>query len=380
MRNSIRLDSRSHFKAPLKGLLSAGWSITAAPDEAKIRRNGQLICLKNGTWETRIRLFAYKVTGSGRGRPHERRIEITSTYQKGLSAAKGYTDVVLGYDPDTNVLVGIDPRRLHHGGPTGNASSFFDRRGLRKANAKNLTVRRMESKLFGIEYQAFFHPIRFAEYVYNLRAIHHGRYNGAGLFSGNTRTKTPNRLSVDSKAVGGDELALAATKSLVRKTGKAQKAFRAFDSGDDARLRKLKISNEELVELNQLRDEIGLKGEEFVVKRERRLLLRKKRPDLASKVDWVSQTYPYEGYDILSYDEKGRRKYIEVKSTTGQGKKFYMSENEWRTARKKGKSFFIYRVTKIYKKPELVILHDPIKLEAAGKIKKNTNTWFVEYL
>jgi hypothetical protein len=59
------------------------------------------------------------VTGSSRGRPEERRIEITSTYPKGLPHLAKFPDIVLGYDPITNLYVGVDPQRIEHGGPTG---------------------------------------------------------------------------------------------------------------------------------------------------------------------------------------------------------------------------------------------------------------------
>ncbi len=91
--------------------------------------------------------------------------------------------------------------------------------------------------------------------------------------------------------------------------------------------------------------EIGDAGEIFILDYERKQLTKKDRDDLADKVQHVSKELGDGlGYDILSFDENGNEKYIEVKTTT-QGIKtlFYMSDNEYNKAIST-KNYFIYRV------------------------------------
>ena len=65
---------------------------------------------------------------------------------------------------------------------------------------------------------------------------------------------------------------------------------------------------------------LGQAGEIAVLRRERSALQRLARTDLAHKVEHVSQTVG-DGlaFDILSFDERGEEKFIEVK-TTRRGK------------------------------------------------------------
>jgi len=51
------------------------------------------------------------------------------------------------------------------------------------------------------------------------------------------------------------------------------------------------------------------------------------------------------GYDILSCDETGRKKYIEVKTTRGPASKsFYISGTELERSKKEGENYFLYRL------------------------------------
>lgn len=79
-------------------------------------------------------------------------------------------------------------------------------------------------------------------------------------------------------------------------------------------------------EINSKNKELGLKGEEFVLKLEKERL----SSELSNKVIHVSiDEGDGAGYDILSYDEIGKPKFIEVKTTTGPKETpFYLTENE----------------------------------------------------
>ncbi|WP_209122721.1 DUF3883 domain-containing protein [Alkalihalobacillus sp. BA299] len=79
-------------------------------------------------------------------------------------------------------------------------------------------------------------------------------------------------------------------------------------------------------ELNMRNKKIGLMGEEFVLKIEKERLSQ----ELNEKVIHISlEEGDGAGYDILSYEESGKPKFLEVKTTTGQRETpFYLTENE----------------------------------------------------
>jgi hypothetical protein len=95
----LQVSSLGYIQLFVEGLARGGWKLHRASDGGRMERNGQLLVLRTLGEEFRFRVFIYKVTGSSRGRPDERRIEITSTYQKGLSNVPRFRDVVLGFDP-----------------------------------------------------------------------------------------------------------------------------------------------------------------------------------------------------------------------------------------------------------------------------------------
>ena len=62
----------------------------------------------------------------------------------------------------------------------------------------------------------------------------------------------------------------------------------------------------------------GAQGEELVVSCERSWLRQHSRPDLADRVRWTARDDgDGPGYDVLSYDLDGHKRYIEVKTTCG---------------------------------------------------------------
>jgi hypothetical protein len=79
----------------------------------------------------------------------------------------------------------------------------------------------------------------------------------------------------------------------------------------------------------------GQRGESVVLEVERRRLMEAGRSDLAEKVWQASTVDDSLGFDILSYEADGRKKYIEVKATTqprSSKMKFFVSENERRAS------------------------------------------------
>lgn len=79
------------------------------------------------------------------------------------------------------------------------------------------------------------------------------------------------------------------------------------------------------------RERIGVLGELHILELEKNQLIDAGRPDLATQIRLQSVADPSCGYDILSFDENGQPKHIEVKSTdwsqeSDQG--FWLTDNE----------------------------------------------------
>jgi hypothetical protein len=91
---------------------------------------------------------------------------------------------------------------------------------------------------------------------------------------------------------------------------------------------------------------IGFRGEELVMFHEKAYLNSIGRSDLAEQVHWVSQDADGYGFDVLSFDEEGKEKYIEVKTTTLAKEQlpFDISRNEVETSKNKGNQYWVYRI------------------------------------
>lgn len=91
---------------------------------------------------------------------------------------------------------------------------------------------------------------------------------------------------------------------------------------------------------------LGLLGEEFVLTYEKNKLITLGKGNLADKVEHVSQTKgDAAGFDILSFDEEGGEKLIEVKTTQlGKESPFYFTRNELGVSRKERDRYNLYRV------------------------------------
>jgi hypothetical protein len=373
---TLTAPAKSHLVGVFRALAESGWTLRVAPVDGRLPRNGQRVILQSGTEERRFRLFVYKVTGSGRQKPYERRIEITSTYQKGLRRMRGYPDVVLGVDTAGGLFVGVDPRRIAHGGATGNASSFFDISGLSWNRDDEISVFPRSAKLFpgGVEFHAFLKSARLAEYFFNFDSIHSGTYTGAGLYAGRS-PKAQARL--ETQHARGDAVIFDGPKVTSGRRRVREQIVEAYEAGEARVLRRRKVTPDQLLEIKRQMEENGRLGEEFALNYERRMLRRAGRQALADGVRWVSQESVGEGYDILSFEITGDEKWIEVKSTTGTSRSFEMSDYEWRTCCSAGRKYYIYRVTNVRTKPSIEQVRDPRQLEQQGRVSKSPLGWKV---
>lgn len=91
----------------------------------------------------------------------------------------------------------------------------------------------------------------------------------------------------------------------------------------------------------------GLKGEEIIFRMEKNYLQSIDKRELAEKVTHVSQEKGDGlGYDILSFFNDGRKKYIEVKTTSSKIKNSYnISRNELSFLKENPDQSFIYRLS-----------------------------------
>lgn len=86
----------------------------------------------------------------------------------------------------------------------------------------------------------------------------------------------------------------------------------------------------DLAERDSERKRIGDRGEAIVLELERKRLNLAGRRALAARIEQISNQDPSAGFDILSFEEDGRQKPIEVKATSGANlaRGFYITSNE----------------------------------------------------
>ncbi len=100
---------------------------------------------------------------------------------------------------------------------------------------------------------------------------------------------------------------------------------------------------------------LGGAGEAFVVDYESRRLHSLGKRHLSDRVERVSQTRGDGlGYDILSFDESGKERFIEVKTTAfAKETPFFVSRNEVAFSECESEQFHLYRLFEFRKEPKL---------------------------
>jgi hypothetical protein len=107
---------------------------------------------------------------------------------------------------------------------------------------------------------------------------------------------------------------------------------------------------------------LGRAGEQWVIDFEQQRLIADGRASLFDRLDWVSDRLgDGAGFDILSYDEVDRPRYIEVKTTNGpHASSFIISRNELDFSQEAGDAFFLYRVFQFRESPSLYMLQGDV--------------------
>lgn len=119
--------------------------------------------------------------------------------------------------------------------------------------------------------------------------------------------------------------------------------------------RAVKVNYLEREQRNQI---VGKSGEEIALEFERWRLIKAGKESLADKVEWVSQTQGDGlGFDIRSWSENGKDRFIEVKSTklTKEAPIFFTNA-EYTFARDHRDRFYLYRVFNLQKEPRLFMV------------------------
>jgi Domain of unknown function (DUF3883) len=108
---------------------------------------------------------------------------------------------------------------------------------------------------------------------------------------------------------------------------------------------------------------LGREGEELVFHFERERLRQLDRADLAKKIRWISEELgDGAGYDILSFDAKGRERLLEVKTTVGADvTPFYLTRNELSLADERPDAFRLRRVFDFTAHPRMFELTPPLE-------------------
>lgn len=103
---------------------------------------------------------------------------------------------------------------------------------------------------------------------------------------------------------------------------------------------------------------LGLAGELFVLNYERARLIHIGKESLATRVEHTSKVRgDYEGYDVLSFDETGAERLIEVKTTKyGAETPFFVTRNEVSTSERRSALYHVYRLFGFRQGPKLYTL------------------------
>lgn len=112
---------------------------------------------------------------------------------------------------------------------------------------------------------------------------------------------------------------------------------------------------------------LGLAGEELVLNFEKFRLSNAGRSQLAAKVEHVSRTQGDGlGFDILSFDDEGNERFIEVKTTTfAKETPFFASASEIRFAQENARRFSLYRLFEFRRAPKCFTLPGAIETHCA---------------
>lgn len=103
---------------------------------------------------------------------------------------------------------------------------------------------------------------------------------------------------------------------------------------------------------------LGNAGEAFVLNYERARLINAGKEALAARIEHTSKVRgDHEGFDILSFEEHGEERLIEVKTTKyGSDTPFFVTRNEVATSERNAARYQVYRLFSFREAPHLYML------------------------
>lgn len=117
------------------------------------------------------------------------------------------------------------------------------------------------------------------------------------------------------------------------------------------------------LELETRNRSVGLAGEKLVIEYEKSRLISLNLEKFVERIEHVSEELgDGTGYDVRSFDERGRDLFIEVKTTRFRKESpFFISSNEVRFSEEHADSYSLYRVYGLNQKPRLFTLPGDVK-------------------
>lgn len=112
------------------------------------------------------------------------------------------------------------------------------------------------------------------------------------------------------------------------------------------------------IEREALNRSMGTAGELFALNDERARLIHVGKESLAARIEHTAKVRgDYEAYDILSFDENGAERLIEVKTTKyGAETPFFVTRNEVSTSERRAPLYHVYRIYGFRQAPRLYTL------------------------
>lgn len=146
------------------------------------------------------------------------------------------------------------------------------------------------------------------------------------------------------------------------------------------KLPKKKTSTYQPVRRSKESKKVGDAGEHLVFKYEKKRLKNAGHNELATNVRWLADEGKYPGYDILSFNEDGSERWIEVKATKGARiSTVELTENERSTALKAPSGrYWLYLVIKVFTRPKLMIVQDPVEALSWNEDNPVPTSWRLE--
>jgi hypothetical protein len=107
------------------------------------------------------------------------------------------------------------------------------------------------------------------------------------------------------------------------------------------------------LKIEQQNRKLGLLGEELILQYEKWRLIQVGKEKLADRIEWISRDVgDGAGFDILSKNENGTDRYIEVKTTQlSESTPFYFTRNELQVSWEKADAYHLYRLYRFRHKP-----------------------------